>query len=394
MKPMRVVLITRRFWPLVGGAEMVVANLAAEFRRQGALPTILTAQWDRRWPRELVHREVPVVRLSNPAFRFWGTLRYMAALRRWLRRNRDAFDVAYVSMLKHDAYAALGALRGSHVPVILRAEGAGPTGDMHWQESGNFGSLIRRRCMTADAFVACSPAIREELLAAGYAPERLHSISNGVPLPPPRSQKRRLAARLTLAEIHSSLQLDPPAPLVVYTGRLHEAKGLSDLVAAWATIIPSHPTARLWLVGEGPQRSDLQSQIEARGLNQSIRLPGVFDNVEDMLEAADAFVLPSYVEGMSLAMLEAMAAGLAVVASDIPGNRTLVEHQTHGLLVPTHDPSRLADALRRVLEHPDLAQQLGCAARRRVEAEFSLEQTTRQHLELFAELIGKKSDTA
>jgi glycosyltransferase involved in cell wall biosynthesis len=197
-----------------------------------------------------------------------------------------------------------------------------------------------------------------------------------------------------LAEIHADLRLDPPAPLVIYTGRLHEAKGLLDAISAWPAVVASHPTARLWLVGDGPLRRELLEAVAVRGLGESIRLPGAFDNVEEMLDAADVFVLPSYVEGMSLALLEAMAAGLPVVASDIDANRTLVEHERHGLLVPPREPSRLAAAVRRLLERQELAQQLGESARRRVEAEFSLESAAARHLELFARLIAEKRDRA
>jgi glycosyltransferase involved in cell wall biosynthesis len=259
---------------------------------------------------------------------------------------------------------------------------------VHWQKTANFGAAIRRQCQTADAIVACSEVIRDELLEAGYTPERLHVIRNGVNVPPPRTPKRRLGARKALGEIHSDLQLDAPAPLVIYTGRLHEAKGLNDLLAAWATLAPSHPTARLWLVGEGPQREELKENIQARGLSQSVRLPGAFDSVEEMLDAADAFVLPSYVEGMSLSLLEAMAAGLPVVASDIPANRAVVEDKVTGLIVQPREPAAITAALRRILEHPDMGRQLGQAARGRVAAEFSLEQTARQHLELFESLTA------
>jgi glycosyltransferase involved in cell wall biosynthesis len=390
MKPLRLVMITRRFWPLVGGAEVVMANLAAEFRRQGARPRIVTARWERRWPRELSHRDVPVVRLPQPAVRFLGTLRYMSALRGYLREHRDQIDAVYVSMLKHDAYAALGVLRDGPIPVVLRAEGAGPTGDVHWQKTANFGTAIRRRCQTAAAVVACSGAIRDELLEAGYPADRVHYIPNGVAVPPTRTPKRRLGARKALGEVHSDLQLDAPAPLVIYTGRLHQAKGLEDLVAAWGMVSPSHPTARLWLVGEGPQREQLQEIVQARGLSPSVRLPGAFDSVEEMLDAADAFVLPSYIEGLSLSLLEAMAAGLPVIASDIPAYRAVVEDKISGLLIAPRDPAALAAALRRILEHHDLAHQLGAAARARVTAEFSLERTAQRHRELFERLIGER----
>ncbi len=330
------------------------------------------------------------MRIPNPAARFWGTMRYMAAVRRYLRERQGEIDAVYVSMLKHDAYAALGALRGTPIPVILRAEGAGPTGDFHWQRTANLGRAIRRRCLGADAFIACSGAIHDEFLEAGYPAERLHNIPNGVAVPPPRTAARRQAARQALAGAQPDLQLDAAAPLVVYTGRLHEAKGLRDLLAAWAMVAPSYPQARLWLVGEGSERATLREIIDARGLASSVRLPGVFDTVEDVLEAADAFVLPSYVEGMSIALLEAMAAGLPVLASDIPANAALVEHERHGLLVPPRDPPLLAAALRRILQHSAQAQQLGAAARRRVEQAFSLHVAAERHLNLFAALVERK----
>src|SRR5262245_3253510 len=154
MKPLRIALITRRFWPLVGGAEVVMGNLAVELQRQGAEVVIVTAQWEPQWPRELVHREVRVLRLPNPRQRGWGTFRYMLSLNRWLRAHRDKLDIIYVSMLKHDAYTAVSAMRGSNCAVVLRAEGSGETGDCYWQRTARFGTRIRRRCREADALVA------------------------------------------------------------------------------------------------------------------------------------------------------------------------------------------------------------------------------------------------
>ena len=116
MTSLRIAVITRRFWPLVGGAESLLACLAAELRNRGARPIVLTAQWAPEWPRRLMVREVPVVRLPHPAQRAWGTLRYMLALTRWLRQHRTELDLVYVSMLKHDAYAAIGA-RPPHGPA-------------------------------------------------------------------------------------------------------------------------------------------------------------------------------------------------------------------------------------------------------------------------------------
>lgn len=390
MTPCRLAFVTRRFWPLVGGAEMVMSNLATELRNQGSSVTIVTAQWEPSWPTDVVHREVPVVRLANPPRRGWGTLRYMMALHRWLRRQRGQLDLVYVSMLKHDAYAALDALADSPIPVVLRAEGGGETGDCHWQQTARFGLRIRRRCWRADALVAPSPAILDEMLAAGYPATRARLIPNGVAVDPPRDNSQRWAARRALAESNPDLATTEQSPVAVYTGRLHEAKGLHDLVRAWPAVLNRWPHARLWLVGEGPEREELYESILDLGLRGFVVMPGAFDDVQDLLTAADVFVLPSYEEGLSLSLLEAMACGVPVVATDIPGNRSLVEHDRQGLLVPARDPLRLAQAIHDVLSQPRRSAARVAAAHDRVRAEFSLVRMANAHLELFSDLIERK----
>ena len=391
MSPLRIALVTRRFWPLVGGAEAIVSSLATELRRQGCQVTILTAQWDPEWPTEMVHREVPVLRLPNPPLRAWGTVRYMMALSRWLRIHRSQLDVVYVSMLKHDAYAALGTLRHARCPVVLRAEGGGETGDCHWQNVGRFGMRIRRRCFEADAIVAPSMAIQHELHAAGYPEERVHFIANGVVVGPAKSESRRRDARRALAEANCDLLAPYESPVALFTGRLHPAKGLLDLIDAWCLVVRQFPTARLWLVGDGPQRNDLYQRVLDHELRDRIFLPGSFDQIDDLLDAADLFVLPSYQEGMSIALLEAMAAGLPIVATDIPGNRQLIRHNQHGLLTRPSDPPSLAQAILQVLGWPSQARQLAHEARQRVVDEFSIQRTTTRHLELFREAIERRT---
>ena len=366
-----------------------MAALAAEFAARSLPVTLLTARWQRTWPAEISYRSVPVVRLANPTNRVWGTFRHMQSLGRWLRRHRDRYDLVYVSMLKHDAYAALAAV-GGQLPVVLRAEGAGPTGDCRWQQEARCGRRIRNRCATADAIVVPSRAIESELTAARYPRQRIHYVPNGIAIPPGRSPGAQLAARNALAATSLSLRTPPGAPVAVYTGRLHSAKGLVDLVTAWEPIATRWPEARLWLVGEGPLQEELEAEIEARSLSNHVVLAGVFDNVDELLAAADLFVLPSWEEGMSLALLEAMAAGLPVVATDIPGNRDLVTDGATGLMVPIRDPARLSQAIERLLNAPDLRVRLGTAAREVAVSRFSLARMADQHLELFARIVAAR----
>jgi len=390
VRPLGLVLVTRRFWPLVGGAERVMGNLAAELAGRGARVTLLTARWHPNWPAEIIYRGVPVVRLGNPPIRLWGTLRYMQRVARWLRRNEDRYDLVYVSMLKHDAYAALTAV-GRRVPVVLRAEGAGPAGDCLWQLEATCGRRIKRRCMQAAALIGPSRAIERELIAAGYPRRRVHFVPNGVPIPPVPGVRAKADARAAVADVNPALDMPIGTPLAVYAGRLDEAKGLADLVAAWEAVVAQRPDARLWLAGEGPYRAALQEEIKSRGLSERVVLAGVFDNVDELLCAADLFVLPSRGEGMSVALLEAMAAGLPVVASDIPGNRGLVTDGQDGLLVPVGDIDALSAAIRRFLDEPDLATRLGTAARELAAGRFSLAKMADEHLELFERLIQSKA---
>ena len=389
MTPLRLVLVSRRFWPLLGGAERVTANLAAGFCDLGCQVTILTAQWDPTWPGKMSFGDARLVRLPQTSRRFWGTLRYMRALGGWLRDHRGQYDLVYVSMLKHDAFTVLGAV-GRDVPVVLRAEGAGVSGDCRWQAQHWLGRLIRRRCRRAAALVAPSPAVREELLAAGYPAARVLYVPNGVQIPPPRKPEVQRAARHALAETHPAMFLPRGSPLAVYTGRLHEGKGLDRLLTAWKMVSARWPLARLWLAGDGPKRAALERQITALRLHGNVLLPGSFDSVEDFLAAADLFVFPSREEGMSLSLLEAMGAGLPLVASDIPGNRALVENGREGLLVPVDDAEALAAAIERLLEDQPLAVRLGQAARQRA-AEFTLTATVQRHLALFASLRKERA---
>jgi glycosyltransferase involved in cell wall biosynthesis len=174
-------------------------------------------------------------------------------------------------------------------------------------------------------------------------------------------------------------------------GRLAPEKGLDTLLDAWPAVVAAFPKARLTLIGEGPERPSLKARVSRLGLADAVELPGATDDPTRALRAADLFVLPSREEGMSIALLEAMALGLPLVATSIPGNRRLVQDFKHGRLVPPDDPAAFARAVIDQWSNFDRAFHMSRTARRRVQDEFSIRAVARKHLELFRKLVSERS---
>jgi glycosyltransferase involved in cell wall biosynthesis len=381
VKPLRVVLVTRRFWPCAASAERAMALLAVGLAQRGCRVTVLTARCNLRWPPAIQFRGLPVVRLAPPPAGRWNTWRYMRCVEHWLREHRCEIDLAYVAGLKEEACAAVQALGGRR-RVVLAPQQAGHAGDCIWQLEAPGGERIKAACLRADAFVAPTPAIERELQAAGYPHPRIHHLPLGVPLDPPRTPATRAAARALLAEAHAALQLGEQTPLVVSTGRLAPERGWEQLVAAWSALAGRWPEARLWLAGEVPQPAAVRQTLETPHAAGRVAAIGVFDELDSLLAAADALVAPDP-EGAPLPLLEAMAAQLPSVAADVPANRWLLTDGQEGLLVPPGDGPALVAALARLLEQPELAARLGSAARGRVARDFPLARMIDAHLTCF-----------
>jgi glycosyltransferase involved in cell wall biosynthesis len=386
---LRLAIITPRFWPFTGEAETHLLRLAEQFRLVGHAVTIVTAAWHSHWPRNIIVRELPVVRLRGSPSGSLATLGYMYALSRWLGRERENFDAVLVSTLRHEAFCTVGALAAASVPVILQAERAGPEGDIAWQKTATFGKRIAGRCQQATALLATSKLVAAELAAAGYDVARTTTIPRGVPIPPPHGATTRDAARESLATGNHDLAATPQQPIVVACGRFVPASGFVDLVKAWKSVAPRFPLARLWIVGDGPLRERLYQLVGDLDLRQRVFLPGTFGQCDELLAAADLFVQPATAEVPTLALSEALAAGLPVVASDLAGHREWITSGQTGELLPPGDPRALATAMLDMLERPARAVALGAEARERMRAEHSLERCALAYLELFERLVSE-----
>ena len=223
-----------------------------------------------------------------------------------------------------------------------------------------------------------------EAAAAGFAPRHLLWMPNPVdtdvfaPCSP---------ARCT--ELRTQLGIPCGAVSVVFVGRLAPEKELPSLIAAFAAVVRRMPGALLVLVGDGPDRKDLEKLAGDLGLNANIRFAGrcAPDAVCQWLQASDVFALVSSREGFSCSLSEAMSAGLPCVVSDIPANTQLIDSGLHGMRVRLRDERSIADALLRLLGDERLRAAMGLAARERVLGNYSVDKVLDRYESLFKEAL-------
>jgi glycosyltransferase involved in cell wall biosynthesis len=176
-------------------------------------------------------------------------------------------------------------------------------------------------------------------------------------------------------KIKKELQLPENSPIVGVIATLRPRKGHQDFLNAAAHVLEAHPQAVFLLVGrDGGSRSHLEALAEKLGISHSVFFTGERDDIPELLSIIDVQVCCSYYEGLSNAILEGMAAGKSIIATNIAGNPELVVHGQTGLIVPPGEPQHLAEAILRLLHDKTLRNRMGKSGRQRVEKLFRVDQ--------------------
>jgi glycosyltransferase involved in cell wall biosynthesis len=307
-----------------------------------------------------------VRRAINP----WRDLLGLLELLTLLRRERP--HILHASSSKAGILGRLAAWLAG-VPIrIFTVHG--------WAFSASHGPISRfyrwaERLVKAVTTVTICVAESERasgLAARSCDEETTVVIPNGVDLRAPRPRRRR----------------DSGPPRIVSVGRLQEPKDPLTLVRALGSLRGRSFAALI--VGEGPDRPAVVAELRRLGLGRATELAGARHDVPELLAAADIFVLSTRSEGLPLSILEAMSAGLPVVASRVGGIPELVVDGETGLLVPPGDPASLAAAIERLLEDPGLRDRLGAAGRARLEEFFDLGRCRREHVELYRRELARR----
>lgn len=224
----------------------------------------------------------------------------------------------------------------------------------------------------ADAVVAVSDDVAEKLRTVFFlAPSKTRVVINGIDV-------EKIQGTLPKPEMLPSLCASAGQRLITSVGRLMPPKGHRDLIEAMPRLTGQFENLKLLLAGDGELRQSLDQRSRELNVQDSVSFLGSRNDVHDILALTEIFVLPSISEGTSLALLEAMAARKPIVATDIPGNRSILRNGHNCLLVPPGNPEKLADAIAFFLNNPGIAADCGNNAYHDVSRQFDIEQTVKQ----------------
>jgi glycosyltransferase involved in cell wall biosynthesis len=353
----------------VAGAEMLVAEL---IRRLGNRITPVVVCLDAVGPlgEQLVREGVPVVSLGRRPGLDLSVARRLA---RELRARR--IEVIHAHQYTPFFYSALARIQVRHPLHLIFTEHG-----RHYPDVVSTRRRLANRLLLArladDITGVCAFSTESLANVDGFRNCAIDVIENGIDLQPDRRDEP-VAARRTRVGLPENRRY------VICVARFHPVKDHATLLGAFAIVAARRPDTDLLLVGDGPLRPELERHVDQLGITSRVQFLGVRGDVPALLSASDVFALTSVSEAASLTLLEAMAAGLPVVVTNVGGNPEIVRSGIDGLLVARGDAQVAADALSAVLENHVQATAMGRAGRQRVVDRFRLDRTVCRYYERY-----------
>jgi glycosyltransferase involved in cell wall biosynthesis len=375
-----------------GGAQLSVVNICVSLRRRGLDVRVAHSSVGGRQfcGSELLYQrlregEVPlydVPRMRRGVNPFYD-LMALAHLRRLIREVRP--EIVHTHMSKAGVLGRLAASLEKTPCVIHTVRG--------WSFYVG-GSALKRRAFVylerfsarlTDKMLAVSPRQVADGLEAGIgSPDDYLVVRSGIDV------GQFQAVRSDAGALRQGLGIPSGMPVVGTVMALVEQKAPLDFVATAAEILRARPGTHFLVVGDGPLRGQMKEAIREKAIQKNVHLVGHSTDVPRMLGIMDVFLLTSRWEGMPRAILEAMTAGVPVVATSVGGVPEIIEHDKNGLLAPPGGVELLKRHTIRLLENPARARELCRQARRYVAAEFDISTVTAKHEQLYAELLKRK----
>ena len=352
-----------------GGAEKQLSLLAENLPRDRFDVHVILLTRDGPRSRRLHDAGIPVTVIGK---RFKADPSALFRLRRELKRLQP--EIVHTWLFAANSFGRAAA-RMAKVPRIIGSERCVDP----WKTPAHF-LIDRQLAKISETITTNSVGVRDFYASHGIAAKQFTLIPNGIETATPSIRSRE--------EVYASLGVDPQRKLILAVGRLWPQKRYRDLIWSAELLGTLREDTTLVIVGDGPQRGELLRHRDAVSLPTHVRFCGQRDDVPTLLPHADAFWIASEYEGQSNSVIEAMQAGIPVIASDIPGNRDLVLDQETGLLVKIGDTADFARQTNELLEDPTTAQRLGTNARDRIASEFSVSAMVQRHAALYEQQLG------
>ncbi len=358
----------------MGGAEVLAARLARNLRTEfrfvfacldeaGSLADELTQDG---FPVYVFHR--------RPGFDW----RLVFHLSRMFADER--VDVIHAHQYAPFVYCSLSRGWRSGRGVLFTEHGRHQPDYPRWKRIWANKFLLRKQ----DRAIGVGEAVRQALIQnEGLPPKRVEVIYNGIDL------TRFDPAAPLRAEVRSELQLVQKDYVLIQVARLDYLKDHATALRMLALLRDAGSPVKLLIVGDGPERAATEALCAELSLDSQVRFLGLRTDVPRLIQAADALLLTSVSEGIPLTLIEGMAAGLPVLATDVGGVHEVVEREATGLLAPAKDPVGLKDQLHRLMQDPAWSRQMGRAGRLRAERLFSEPEMHRQYRNVYLSLAGR-----
>ncbi len=340
----------------VGGAERLLVQTATHLDREHFDPAVCCLTRPGALAEEVESHNVPLVALGKkPGIDFSVALRLASLLR------RERFDIIHTHLFTADLWGRMAGLLAGVGGLVSTEHSLAP-----WKDKKRI-FIDRVLDRFTHRIIAVTAAVREHLLRQRVAaPDKITVIRNAVDPGNPVTPEERWRVR-------QELGISPIAPVLGSLGRLAPEKGPEVFLKAAQIVAAQHPDARFLIVGGGSCYAQMEALAQQLGIQDKVIFTGVRTDVRTLLGAMDLFVLPSHTEGMSIALLEAMAASLPVVATAVGGTPDVISHEDNGWLVQPDNPKQMALACGRLIRDEPLRTRLAVAGRQRVVQQFGLE---------------------
>ncbi len=362
-----------------GGAESQVTNLAIKLKRRAWEVGVVSLTPPKAYVEELKAAGVPLLSLNGnqEGLDPGPVIQFVGLVRKWRPK------IVHSHMVHANVLARVARIFAP-VPVLICT--AHSIDERGRRGSGRLRTLLYRVTdALCDLTTQVSQAGLEGYVRMGAAPKhKIRYIPNGV------DTERFYPNQRVRAKARNELGLGENFVWLA-VGRFDHAKDYATMLRAFCQVAKKHRKTHLLIAGDGPLRASMTVLAQELGLAERVSFLGIRQDVPELMNAADAYVMSSAWEGMPNVLLEAHATGLPVVATDVGGNREVVLHEKTGVLAPPKNPEALAQAMLRLMALPqEDRRRMGEAARQHIEANFSLDRVVDQWEVLYKELLTRK----